>query len=198
MHEVTNPFATRYTRPGAMAFRFPPGVSAAALVDKLADAQWRGQILGPHGSGKTTLLSTLAEELTARGRSIVSFVQHDGARRLNASADEASAWDAQTQVIIDGYEQLGWGARWWIERTCRKQQAGLLITTHADVGLPLLIETSTSEQLAAELVAQLLAEPSSLIGSEDVSRCYREHAGNLRETLFALYDLYELRRRSAS
>lgn len=198
MQEITNPFATRFTRPGAISYRFPPGATAASLVDKLAAARWRGQILGPHGSGKTTLLSTLADELTARGRCIVSFVQHDGARRLDVSATEANCWNSQTQVIIDGYEQLGWSARWWIERTCQKQQAGLLITTHTDVGLPLLCETSTSEALATELVSHLLAEQAAIISPEDVSRCYRQHAGNLRETLFALYDLYEFRRRSAS
>ncbi len=198
MKESTNPFATRFVRPGALEYLFPPGVSAASVVDALAANAWRGQIVGPHGSGKSTLLHALTEELTARGRHIASFAQHDGARRLDTSAHEVAAWNGTTQVIIDGYEQLGWSSRWWIARTCRAQRAGLLVTTHADVGLPLLYETRPSEELAEELAAQLLAGEAPLIDAADVSRCYHEHAGNLRETLFALYDLYELRRRDAS
>ena len=55
----TNPFATCWTRPGAMAFQFPPGESAERLVAKLAAVGWWGEIVGPHGSGKSTLLETL-------------------------------------------------------------------------------------------------------------------------------------------
>ncbi len=59
----SNPFSTRFVRPGALAYRFPPGESAATLVERLAASGWRGQIVGPHGSGKSTLVAALGETL---------------------------------------------------------------------------------------------------------------------------------------
>ena len=67
----TNPFATCWTRPGAIAFHFPPGESAEQLVARLAADNWRGEIVGPHGSGKSTLLETL-EAAPGRGRTAAS------------------------------------------------------------------------------------------------------------------------------
>ena len=58
-----NPFSTRYTRPGAIPFRFPPGTSADGLVEQLRRQQWRGAIVGPHGSGKSSLVAALVPPL---------------------------------------------------------------------------------------------------------------------------------------
>jgi hypothetical protein len=46
-----NPFATCWTRPGALPFRFTNRGTAEQLVAKLATQNWRGAIVGPHGSG---------------------------------------------------------------------------------------------------------------------------------------------------
>jgi hypothetical protein len=40
-----------------------------------------------------------------------------------------------------------------------------------------------------------LDESEPRIAREDVDAAFSRHEGNLRETLFALYDLYESRRR---
>jgi len=37
-----------------------------ALVTRLRQRDWRGEIVGPHGSGKTTLLEDLATKLEAQ------------------------------------------------------------------------------------------------------------------------------------
>src|SRR6185436_15899767 len=72
-----NPFATCWTRPGAIPFKFRDGQSADNLVAKLAAQKWYGAIIGPHGCGKSTLLETLKPALVAAGRTIYSISLHD-------------------------------------------------------------------------------------------------------------------------
>lgn len=59
-----NPFATRFTQPGAIPYQFPPDVSLESLANKFFH-QHRGRaaIVGPHGSGKTSLLYAIAPHL---------------------------------------------------------------------------------------------------------------------------------------
>ena len=75
----SNPFSTRFVRPGAVPYLFAPGQSADGLVRRLAGFGWRGQIIGPHGSGKSTLLAALAEPLARAGRRSWTVCLHDGA-----------------------------------------------------------------------------------------------------------------------
>src|SRR5690349_13672810 len=78
----SNPFATCWTRPGALPFRFSNGDSAEMLIQKLASQNLRGAIIGPHGSGKSTLLETLKPAIAAASRTVVSVSLHDGEHRL--------------------------------------------------------------------------------------------------------------------
>lgn len=80
----SNPFATRYTRPGSLRYRFDilangeianPSVAdqGRAQLDAIAgglDGCRFGVIVGPHGSGKSTLLHTLMPALEARFHSV--------------------------------------------------------------------------------------------------------------------------------
>ncbi len=104
-----NPFATCWTRPGALPFHFSNGQTAEQLAAKLVGQHWRGAIIGPHGSGKSTLLETLKPALVAAGRSIHAISLHDGQRRLPRRFFRNMRQCSLTRlVIIDGYEQLGW------------------------------------------------------------------------------------------
>jgi hypothetical protein len=189
---ATNPFATRCTRPGAMAYTFPAGINAAALVDRLAAQGWRGAIVGPHGSGKSTLVVALAAELERRGRRVAAFVLSEGQRRL------PDAWRTLPAgplvVIVDGYEQLSSWSRWRLRLAARGRGWGLLVTSHRPLGLPTLFETRVELETLRELVRQLAPSADQRIGDDDIRAAFAAHAGNAREALFALYDVYEARR----
>jgi hypothetical protein len=210
MSRAGNPFATRYTRPGAIAYLFPAGQSAASLVDKLARQGWWGEIVGPHGSGKSTLLAALAPQIEAAGRSVAwrqirpwpvdsaDAQRVTGVRNVPAKFAAVTAgcdlWNESTQVVLDGYEQLSW---WWrrrVQALVRRRGAGLLVTTHQPLGLPPLAQTAASDALAQDLVAHLLAGKESPVTPADVAAAYARTGGNVRETLFALYDVHQSRK----
>jgi hypothetical protein len=187
----SNPFSTRFTRPGAIPFVFSPGESLEALVGRLQAANWWGQIIGPHGSGKSTLLAALVPALEAVGRQVVSITLHQVEHRL-PRLDQA-AWSASSQLIVDGYEQLSWWSRRRIKSICRRHGAGLLATAHTDVGLPLIYETRPSDEMATAVVRRLLGDDGASITAEDVRSAYAAAGGNIREMLFKLFDVYQQR-----
>jgi hypothetical protein len=186
-----NPLATRYVRPGAVEYLFPPGVDAGQLLDRLAAHHWWGQIVGPHGAGKSTLLATLLPRLARAGRGPLPVVLHNGQRRLPIDL-RAADLPAATQLVIDGYEQLSRVERWRVRRWCRRRGWGLLVTAHDDVGLPEVFRCAVDAPLAVALVTRL-AGPQAF-SPEEIAQVLADQHGNLREALFALYDRYEARR----
>jgi hypothetical protein len=166
----SNPFATCWTRPGALAFRFAEGLSVDDLVARLANQNWRGQIIGPHGSGKTTLLAALRPVLIVAERPI---------------------------RVIDGYKQLGWLARHRISQGCLKSGSGLLVTSHRSVGLPTLIELRPDRQLVEQLVNELCAATLTPVTITDADASHARYGSNVREILFDLYDRHERLTRAA-
>ena len=190
-----NPFATRATRPGSIDYLFSAAESGAALVERLRENDWWGQIVGPHGSGKSTLLHALLPLLEQADRRVRHFTLHRGERRLSIERSEQLSWGSNTQVIVDGYEQLGHWNRMLLKRLCRRRQVGLLVTTHVNVGFPTIYSTAPSLEVTQQLVGQLQAAGRELITPDDVARSFECQQGNLREVFFELYDLYEQRRR---
>lgn len=200
----SNPFATRFIRPGAIDYLFPAGQSLDSLLARLRSNHWWGEIVGPHGSGKSTLVATIVPALEAVGRQVVRYVlTPDGSDRPECLAPAgAYAFLADqplgpsSQLILDGYERISW---WWrrrIQVLCRKRGAGLLVTAHQPLGLPLLIAIEPTEQLAQQIVQSLLPKDDSNITPADVSAAFAQTGGDLRETLFALFDVHHSRRGS--
>lgn len=188
---ASNPFSTRYVRPGAIAYFFAADENAENLVSRLAAAGWRGQIVGPHGSGKSSLLAALKEPLQAGGRRCFTIALRDGERKLPGGWEKLAAAAGANLIIIDGYEQLSSWSRWRLRVRCRKQHWGLLVTSHANVGLPALISTVGSLEMAQQLVQRLLPPGDTRVRPEHVAACYAAADGNMRETLFRLYDVWE-------
>lgn len=187
----SNPFSTRFVRPGALPYLFPPGQSAESLLSGLAETGWRGQIVGPHGSGKSTLLAALAEPLARRGRRAWSVSLRDGARRMPADWISSVTAAEASLIVIDGYEQLGAWSRFVVKRTCRRRGWGLLVTAHQDAGFPTLVATSSSLETAQAVVSKLLGDDAARITPEIVAECFAWCGGDVRETLFRLYDRWQ-------
>ncbi len=190
-----NPFCTRSVRPGAVPFLFPPGETAAALADRFHRTGGRAAIVGPHGSGKSTLLATLLPQVRRDGRQVTAVALHDGQRRLPANC-EASRLAAGDVVVIDGYEQLGFFHRRRLCKLCRRRGLGLLVTSHGPVGLPVLFRTQVDLPLAQRIAARLQEGYETRVHQRDVARLFPQCGGNLRELLFALFDLYEVGQRT--
>jgi ABC-type cobalamin/Fe3+-siderophores transport system ATPase subunit len=198
MPHQPNPFSTRFIRPGAIPFHFNNDQNAHSLIAKLQSNHWQGEIIGPHGTGKSTLLEALIPELENQGRTIVLLKLTAPQPTLSWSQLFAGRWNAATQVIIDGYEQLGWLSRLILAHRRCLSGAGMLVTAHQSVGFPMLYQTTVNEQLAISLVEQLTQSSEVRIANEEVVQALQASHGNLRDTLFQLYDLYELRKSSRS
>ena len=196
---TSNPFATRFTRPGAIPYLFPPGQSAVGLVDELRSNQWWGEIIGPHGSGKSSLLAELLPLLQAAGRGTEVHSLHQGDRTLPFSKNHVKSWTEGTQIVVDGYEQLSWWSKRRLQGWVKAQGAGLLITAHEPMGLPPLFTTRPTLELARQIVAKLL-EGTDGTGvpcyEAEIAAAFAAHGANLRELLFSLYDVHQRKQKA--
>jgi hypothetical protein len=195
--QASNPFATRYVRPGAIPYLFPAGNTSVKLVERFAALNHRAQILGPHGSGKSTLVASLLDPLAAAGRPAIVFALHNAQRQMPAGwSQQARAARART-IVVDGYEQLGRIGRWRLQGICRRSGWGLLVTAHADAGLPTLQSLAPDRDTVVAVVRHLMGADEKAFDLGQIEACFQGCGGNVRETLFALFDRHEqLRRRS--
>jgi hypothetical protein len=191
-----NPYATKATRSGTIPYYFPAGQTPADLVERLRGARWRGQIIGPHGSGKSTLLARLAAALSRAGTRVMFarvFQGKEGLAEFWPALEAPSPPDGPLVFMIDGFEQLRFGTRWSITRTCQRRDYGLLITGHRpQLGLPVVYRARMSEGIAWEVVSRLTMAPSLMPPRELLARLLAKHEGNLREVLLDLYDWHEI------
>jgi hypothetical protein len=191
-----NPFSTRYVRPGAIPFQFPAGESAASIVARLRDAGWRGEIIGPHGAGKSSLLQALMPPIRDAGRQPRLIQLHAADRRIPIAWRDLNAFPPETLLLVDGYEQLSGWARFRLRRLCDRKRFGLVVTAHEPTGLATLYRFQPDRAALVAVVQWLLRhETTSRIASADVDQAFDACSGNIRETLFRLYDIYEERRR---
>ena len=191
---TSNPFNSRQISPGAIDYIFPAGESLGTLLKTLRN-NWRGQIIGPHGTGKSTLLKALVPELCALGTEVRWGTFQGGRQQWKFLPNGKSADVPSRIVVIDGFEQLNPLARWrWLAGTYVLRQ-GLVITTHQPVRLPLLHQTHVTPELAQQIATELAGELAHEVQAEVVAELLTKHEGNMRDTLFALYDLFESCRR---
>lgn len=188
-----NPFATRYTRPGSLPPLDERGcpLDIAALTTRL-DGLGAASLQAPHGHGKSTLLSALAAALAAAGRPVI-VVRLRGWRDACAACSAVVAAPRQTAVFVDGWEQLGALAA-PLRVMARVLRRTLLVTSHRPTGLPLLARCETTPDLLRAIVARL-PDGGGLVDDGDITAAFRRHGGNLRESLYDLYDTAERRSR---
>ena len=145
--------------------------------------------------GKSTLLADLAGQLRLRGRTVLATTLRKGCRRLPAGFLAAASSGPRTQLVIDGFEQLGWWHRWQVEACSWWRNSGLLVTTHRHCQLPVLAELAPDLRTVQNLVYDLLQGDRTVVTDNDVAASFARHNGNVREILFDLYDRYEQRTR---
>jgi energy-coupling factor transporter ATP-binding protein EcfA2 len=207
----SNPFCTRFVRPGSLDYRFGDpandGQDRLQLIVEELKRVRTGLILGPHGSGKTTLLHSLGPLLADAFEHIASVqlfaptstsfcARLEHARRIfrTVSFQQAGLFDGGL-LIIDGAEQL-WRVDTWrlIRRALRRGQA-ILVTSHTPIrGLTTIHQSQVNDSLIRELTEALLAnEPSEVSDLVRQQLCERDltKLSNVRELWFELYDLVQ-------
>jgi hypothetical protein len=189
-----NPFATRYTRPGAIPPLDRHGIplDIATLATRL-EAVTAAAIEGPHGHGKSTLLFALAATLTAAGRPVRIVQIRDWHDACTACSVVLLA-PRTTAVFVDGWERLGPLAG-PLRLVARASRRTLLVTSHRAAGLPVLWKCETTPDLLRAVVARL-PDRGGAVDDADIAAAFQRHDGNLRESLSELYDTIERRSRT--
>ncbi len=187
----SNPFSTRFVRPGALPYLFPAGADVAGLAERFLAGPGGAAVVGPHGSGKSTLLAALREPLERAGLCLHWVRLHDGRRWLPRASAEPARLGPQDVLIVDGYEQLSLLERLRIAWHRRRRRFRLLATAHQDVGLPVLWRTAVDPQTVERIVLALAGSWRPPLTPEAVAAARARHGSNVREVLFDLYDLLE-------
>jgi len=196
---VSNPFSTRFTRPGRIEPFDGAGrrVDIDGLVERFRGLGSTAAIVGPHGSGKSTLLTHLAEAIERRDGQSSRI-------RLHSWRDALAAWRvirhsaACGTVCIDSWECIGPATRILLRLAARLSGCGLLVTSHRGTGMPELMRCGTSADLLSAIVRSLPDHAcwyGTLICEADIEAAFTKHSGNLRESLYELYDRFESRGR---
>jgi len=192
----SNPFATRYTRPGLLSWQ-PLADAPEVLLQRLERLGGRGAICGPHGSGKSTLLRHLAAAAAGRGWQTRLIGLRSKADLGRALAAIVAAAGRGHWLGIDSWEKLGPAGRplAWLAA----QRGGqIVVTTHQPPDhWPVLVNIRPDEKTFRQLVARLLRQADGGLISSDafdppqLSGIFRRHQGNFREAFFELYDRFE-------
>jgi hypothetical protein len=119
------------------------------------------------------------------------FALHDRQQHMPRGWRARVRAERANLIVVDGYEQLGRLSRVALHMYCRWARVGLLVTAHEDVGLPTLVHIEPDVHVTQAVVEQLLAREPTSISRDAVRQCFTSANGNIRETLFALYDRYE-------
>ena len=184
-----NPFATRYTRPGSLPPLDQHGcpLDLAALIARL-DGLEAAALEAPHGHGKSTLLLALAAAIDAVGRP-VRIVRVRNWRDAWAACRAVVGAPRRTAVFVDGWDLLGVVAA-PLRMAAQGMRRTLLVTSHRPTGLPMLWRCETTPDLLRAIITRL-PDHGGLVDDADIAEAFDRHGGNLRESLFDLYDKVE-------
>jgi len=200
----SNPFATRYTRPGVIDYRFGDD-GLDQFVSRLSPGKPH-LIVGPHGTGKTTLLHTLVDGLRDSLPTTcflkLDGVEEKGFRRLRARFRSAYRVGRSIKelpkgslLILDGIEQLGGFYRTYTLANARRKSVTVLATSHRPLrGMSVVYCTSLHPKIIQDLIRHLLQGVPSELRDEVqhwVQQYDLETISNLRDFWFELYDLVQ-------
>ena len=183
MRACDNPF--NVDRVSAIRYR-PLGTTFESILDRLAAMEYRAAIVGYEGAGKTTLLEDLQKVLEDEGKRTRMILVNDSALLDRKARRQLFAQlEGDEIVLLDGADAIGYAAWLSLKRRILSQAVGLVITTHRPGRLPTLIHCTTTPELLADIVRDLLPQTG---GDEALHRLYDRHQGNIRNCLRTLYD----------
>lgn len=194
-HLPRNPFATRHVLPGRVPALDSSGsvVDPVALLDRLQALGGTAALQGPHGSGKTTLLTRVAWALERQGR-LGGTVRLKTRRDAPAALSAIARARAGATVCIDSWERMGAIPAFVGRRIASIVGCGLLVTSHRDTGLPVLVRCVPTPEVLQAIVRRL-PDPGewlgSLIAAAEIDDAFAGSGGNIREALYSLYDRFE-------
>ena len=192
----SNPFSTRFTRPGAIPFLFDEHLNAETILRRFEASNWLAQIVGPHGSGKTTLVRELESHLITRFATIKYVAIRKSKKRLVVEPQFlVQATDDSTKpdlLVVDGVESISRLNRWLLKTWCRQHKTGLLATMHQPSQWLPTIATLRPESRAFLSIGDWLQRSTERkLDHESCSRALEVSNGNYREAFMTLYDQYE-------
>ena len=125
MRARDNPFATAYVH--RIRYRFD-GLTWEQFLERLAQRNYQGAIVGPEGAGKSTLLEDLRPRLTERGFEPLPLRLTREAPRFSRTIlrELAATLTPRHVVLLDGAEQMSRWA-WWTFRWRIRCAGGLII-----------------------------------------------------------------------
>jgi hypothetical protein len=187
MRPADNPFETR--RINLVPYQ-PQGWSWEELLQRLRNLHYRAAVVGGFGSGKSRLLQELGSHLEKQGLRASMFRVGPGCsscpeglfmRMMVASRNS-------DVILLDEADRLPRHV-WAFVRLLSMKAHGMIVTSHEPGLLPVLVECRTSVQLLEDILGELVGEERKTI-QELSGQLFREHRGNIREVLRALYDVY--------
>lgn len=192
----TNPFSSCWLGPAGIDYVASDGNTPAVVTELLAAHQWRGQIVGNHGVGKSTLLGSMKQHVQARGREWVECRFYSCRNPWPVRDLLQVRLDSNSLLVIDGYEQLGNVARAIVRWRCWRSGAGLLVSTHEAVDLPVLVDVRPNEQTALVVFRAVVTGRATPVTEDDACKAFHACKGNIRNMLDKLYDQHERHERA--
>lgn len=180
MHAHSNPFRVEALH--RLSIRVPGG-NADQLWRHFVACRHRGAIVGPHGSGKSTLRRAIELRLQQEGTGVTALTLTTDRRRPPRGWWKTVRAERHDVLSVDGYDLL---APWYrLAILAARRGRGLLVVTHRWPPVPVLARMSTTTDLLAGLVAELV--PGG-VDRQVLDALFARHHGNIRECLFDLYD----------
>ena len=200
----SNPFCTRFVRPGAIPYHFASDDNGLDSLCQSLQVARRGLIVGPHGSGKSTLLQSMLPLLRQRFVRVehLQLLANPYASPWNGLRQKQQNWSvirdsltglsSHDLLIIDGIEQTFTQHRIRLLRPSKHQSPLILGTSHRRLlGLPVLFETSIDRHQIIRLTKQLIRncpDPVAGLVHQKLANHDWERTTNLREFWFDCYD----------